>query len=110
MCTEYLPAYTRVHLSEIKVCSVEKKKESACNAGDAGNTGWIPELQTSPRGGNGNPLEYSCLENPMNRRAQWTTVPYGHKESNTTEHAHTPDMQTASDSANLRVRLEYLQL
>ena len=39
-------------------------KESACNAGDPG---WIPGLGRSPGGGNGNPLQYSCLENPMNR-------------------------------------------
>ena len=35
-------------------------KESVCNAGDSG----IPELERSPGGGNGNPLQYSCLENP----------------------------------------------
>ena len=86
------------------------KEYIPANAGDARDTSVVPGLGKSTGEGNGNPLEYSCLENPMNRRAQWTTVPYGHKESNTTEHAHTPDMQTASDSANLRVRLEYLQL
>ena len=37
-------------------------KESACNAGDLGS---IPELRRSPREGNGNPLQYSCLENSM---------------------------------------------
>ena len=46
-------------------------KESACNAGDSG---LIPESGTSPGEGNGNPLQYSCLENPMNRGAWWTTV------------------------------------
>ena len=39
-------------------------KESACNAGDVG---LIPGLETSPGEGNGNPLQYSCLENPMDR-------------------------------------------
>ena len=34
-------------------------KESACNAGDAGAMGLIPELGRSPRGGNGNPLQYT---------------------------------------------------
>ena len=38
-------------------------KESACNAGDAGS---IPGLGKSPEGGNGNPLQYSCLKNPRN--------------------------------------------
>ena len=41
-------------------------KESACNAGDLG---LIPGLGRSPGEGNGNPLQDSCLENPMDRRA-----------------------------------------
>ena len=41
-------------------------KESACNAGDLG---LIPGLGRSPGEGNGNPLQYSCLENPMDRGA-----------------------------------------
>ena len=44
-------------------------KESACNAGDTGDTGSIPGSRRSPGGGNGNPLQYSCLENPMDRIA-----------------------------------------
>ena len=46
-------------------------KESACSAVD---TGWIPGSASSPGGGNGNPVQYSCLENPMNRGAQGATV------------------------------------
>ena len=46
-------------------------KESACSAGDLG---LIPGSGTSPGEGNGNPLQYSCLENPMDRGAWWTTV------------------------------------
>ena len=46
-------------------------KESACDAGDLGS---IPGLRRSPGGGNGNPLQYSCLENPL-----------GLKETDTTE-------------------------
>ena len=42
-------------------------KESACNAGDIGDSGWIPGLGRSPGGGNGNPPQYSCLENPTDR-------------------------------------------
>ena len=49
-------------------------KESAYNAGDAGETGSIPESGISPGGGNGNPLQYSCLKNPMDRGAWWTTA------------------------------------
>ena len=48
-------------------------KESACNAGDLGS---IPGLGRFPGEGNGNPLQYSCLENPMDREAWWATF-YG---------------------------------
>ena len=46
-------------------------KESACNAGDPG---WIPRSGRSPGEGNGNPLQYCGLENPMDRGAWWATV------------------------------------
>ena len=49
-------------------------KESACKAGVAGDTGLIPGLGGSPGGGNGSPLQYSCLENPMDRGAWRATV------------------------------------
>ena len=43
-------------------------KKSVCNTGDSGS---IPGSGRSPREGNGNPLQYSCLENPMDREAWW---------------------------------------
>ena len=43
-------------------------KESACNVGDMGS---IPRSGRSPGEGHGNPLQYSCLENPMDRGAWW---------------------------------------
>ena len=46
-------------------------KASARNVGELGS---IPELGRSPREGNGNPLQYSCLENPMDGGAWWATV------------------------------------
>ena len=46
-------------------------KESAGNAGDLG---LIPGLGRSPGGGHDNPLQYSCLENPLDRGAWWATV------------------------------------
>ena len=46
-------------------------KVSACNAGDLGS---VPRLGRSPGEGNGNPLQSSCLENPMDRGAWWATV------------------------------------
>ena len=42
-------------------------KESTCNTGDTEDAGSIPGSGRSPGGGNGNPLQYSCLKNPMDR-------------------------------------------
>ena len=44
------------------------------NAGDIRDVGSIPGLGRSPGVGNGNPLQYTCLENPMDRRDWWATV------------------------------------
>ena len=41
---------------------------------NAGDTGWIPELGRSPGEGSGNPLQDSCLGNPMDRGAWWAIV------------------------------------
>ena len=49
-------------------------KNPLANAGDARDTGSIPGSGRSLGGGNGNPLQYSCLENPMDRGAWWATV------------------------------------
>ena len=46
-------------------------KESACNVEDPDS---IPRSERSPGEGKGNPLQYSCLDNPMDRRALWTIV------------------------------------
>ena len=51
----------------------------------AGDTGSIPGLGRSPGEGNGNALQYSCLENPKDRRAWWATAHGVTKESDTTE-------------------------
>ena len=57
-------------------------KELACNAGDLGS---VFESGRSPGEGDDNPLQYSCLENPMDRGAWWATVHGGCKESDMTE-------------------------
>ena len=49
-------------------------KEPTCNAGEAGDTGWIPESRRTPEEGHGNPLQYSFLENPIDRGYS----PWGH--------------------------------
>ena len=56
-------------------------KESACNAGDPG---LIPGSGRTSGAGNGNPLQYSCLENPMDGGA-WRATVHGVVESETTE-------------------------
>ena len=56
-------------------------KESACSAGDMG---LIPGSGRSPGGGHGYPLQYSCLENPMDRGG-WRPTVHGVTESDTTE-------------------------
>ena len=48
-------------------------KNMPVNAGDAKDVGSIPGSGRSPGGGNGNPLQYSCLENSMDRGAGWAT-------------------------------------
>ena len=49
-------------------------KNLPVNAGDIRDTGSIPALGRYPGGGHGDPLQYSCLENPMDRGAWWATV------------------------------------
>ena len=60
-------------------------KNTLANAGDIRDTGSIPRSGRSPGGGQDNPLQYSCLENPMDRGAWWGYSPWGHKESDMTE-------------------------
>ena len=57
-------------------------KNLTANAGDVRDADSIPESGRSPGRGHGNPLQYSCLENPMDRGAWWTTV-YGVTKSQT---------------------------
>jgi len=74
-------------------------KESACNAS---NLGLISGSGRSPGEGNGNPLQYSCLENPMDRRAWWDIVHEVSKESDMTKqltHTHTHTHTQERDSA-----------
>ena len=71
---------------EIRASLVVQMVESACNVGDPAS---IPGSGRSPGEGNGNPLQCSCLGNPMNRGACWACLglqsPWGCKESDTTE-------------------------
>ena len=62
-------------------------KNLLTNAGDTGVMGSIPGLGRCPGEGTGNPLQYSCLENPINRLSQSLVGyrPWGQKELDTTE-------------------------
>ena len=74
-------------------------KESTCNAGEAGS---IPGSGRSPGGGDGNPLQYSCMENSVNRGAWRTTAHRSHRvdkaerlraHTHTHTHTHTQSYQ-----------------
>ena len=72
-------------------------KESACNAGDLGS---IPELGRSPGGGHGNPLQYSCLENPHGQRSLGGYSPWRRRESDTTERVSAQNLQEEKSTMN----------
>ena len=68
-----------------------KESNTPANPRDARDVSLIPRSRRSSEGGNGNPLQYSCLENSMDRPAWQATVHGGHEESDMTERlsAHT---------------------
>ena len=63
-------------------------KNLPANAGDPRDMGSIPGLGRSPGVANGNPLQYSCLENSMDREA-WQAIDHGVTKSDMNEHTHT---------------------
>ena len=72
-------------------------KNPPANAGDVRHVSSIPESGRSPGGGHGNPLQYSCLENPMDRGAWRVTVHGGAKRNfvmDMTEHSCTAHPQS----------------
>ena len=77
-------------IDEVRASQVELVvKDLPASAGDPRDSGSIPGLQRSPGVGNGNPLQSSCLENSMDRRAWRPTVHGVTKESDTTERLNT---------------------
>ena len=65
-------------------------KNLSVKAGDARDSVLIPGLGRSPGEGNGNPLQYSCLENPMDGGTWCATGSWGHKESDKMKHTYFP--------------------
>ena len=63
--------YHLLHFPEFGFPCSSEVKVPACNAGDVGS---IPGSGRSPGEGNGNPLQYSCLKNPMDGGARWATI------------------------------------
>ena len=60
-------------------------KNLPANAGDVRDTGSIPGSGRFPGGGHGNPIQYTCLKNPMDRGARWATVRAATEELDVTE-------------------------
>jgi len=73
---------TAVKLPELNFPGGSDGKESACNVGDLGS---IPGSGRSPERGQGNPLQYSCLENPHGQRSLAGYSPWGRKQWDKTE-------------------------
>jgi len=67
--------HTVILWTSVKISGGTMVPNPPANAGDIRDTGSISGLGRSPGERNGNPLQYSCLENPMNSRAWWATVP-----------------------------------
>ena len=71
---EYLLSFSICHGINSRLPGGSVSKESTCNAGDAGDMDSIPGLEILLGGGHGYPLQYSCLENPMDRGTWWAMV------------------------------------
>ena len=69
----YIYIYTHTYMSFPGGAS---GKESTCKAGDTADVDWIPGWGRAPGGGHGNPLQYSCLENPTHKGA-WRATAHG---------------------------------
>ena len=70
----YICTYIHIYICLVDFPGGASGKEPVCNAGDIRDLGLIPRLGRSPGGGHGSPLQYSCLENPMDRGEWWDTV------------------------------------
>ena len=75
-------SFSQVHMTNRASQMALVVRNLPANAGDVRTAGSIPGLGRSPGGGHGNPFQYSCLENPMDREA-WRATVHGVTESRT---------------------------
>ena len=83
-------------------------KNLSVNAGDVRDAGWIPRLGRSPGERNSNQLQYSCLENPMDRGAWWATVHGVAKSQIQLKYLSTSHIQS-SFNLDVKISLDQLQ-
>ena len=83
-------------------------KNLPASSGDAGDVGLIPQVGRTPGEGNGNPFQYSCLENSRDRGA-WQAIGHGFAELDTTEHGTVHSKKQLSASSTL-LGIHYLDL
>ena len=103
----HLPIVTLKHRDFLDVLN---SKESTCNAGETGDSGSIPEPGRFPRGWNGNPLHYSCPENPMDWEA-WKATVHGVTKSQTQLNTHTHIHSQASNfTIHYNINLNHLNV
>ena len=86
---------------------VQVVKNPPPNPRDIRDVGSIPGLGRSPGGGHGNSLQYSCLENPMDRRAWWATVHRVAKSGTRLKQLSMHPRQTTLDYISLRTQSSY---
>ena len=84
--TKEVPVSTAIIIFKLDFLGGSVVKNLPDNAGDAKGTGSVSALGRSPAEGNGNPFQYPCLGNPMDRGAWPATVHGVAKESDTTDH------------------------